>query len=88
MLLDASANVNALTTTTKLTPLMGAAMAGHQKTISRLVEASADLTLKSCGGLNALDMALRDGNDESAQLIEDAMVAMGILRPRPKVRFS
>jgi ankyrin repeat protein len=52
------------------TPLMVAAMGGHLEVIRYLVDAGAKLETKTSGGETALDLAVRAGRAEAADLLE------------------
>jgi ankyrin repeat protein len=71
MLVDADANVNAKN---KLggTPLMWAAVYGHQEIAQLLMERGADPKLKDNEGMTASAWAVKNKQDAIAQLLRDA----------------
>ena len=76
-LLDANAEIDYATAATQLTALMGAAMEGHIQVVSELISGGASTSMTSHEGLNAWELAIRDGNHECAKIIEDAMIERG-----------
>ena len=73
LLLEAKAPVEGSgTLPTKLTPLAGAAMQGHHRSVALLLASGADTGATSIHGLTALDHATRGGHDECISLLEEA----------------
>ena len=70
-LCKAGANVNAVTSFGKETPLHKAALDGHHKCIARLAAASADLDALSRDGYAALHEACREGNTDTVRVLLD-----------------
>lgn len=66
-----------------LTPLMAAASGGHAEVVRFLLQQGADPSLRDASGKTALDLAIRDGANDVAQILREAMaISNGAVPPR------